>query len=172
MHEMLDPPAFTPKGAGPVRDGDSSQELTYATGAQFPLPVGTDTFEWLDGTGANLRYAYGETRRLVIANRGVDEQGFTVCEDCGAAWLTGDEPSSGKHERPFLLSRHTERREGVTRYCQGNLRRGLILAHDFSTDLLLLQVAFDESMDFDPRHSWLYDALATLAEGLQRSAVG
>jgi hypothetical protein len=70
------------------------------------------------------------------------------------------------HGRPFLVpkARPGARRSGSAR-CNGEVRRGLFLVHDFRTDLLLLRGSIPATPStFQPEQPWLYDALATLAE--------
>lgn len=169
VREYLDPPAFSPEKGVAVHEGDREQEVTSAASAQLPEIAGRDDFNWVDGPGVNLRHAYGQDVLLVVANKGKDAAGFSVCETCGAAWIDGEEPD-GAHVRPFLVPRHILARDGAGGSCSGDVRRGLFLVHDFKTDLLLLRGAFRRPLDFQPEQPWLYDALATLAEALALGA--
>lgn len=169
VREYLDPPAFTPEDGRALREGDREQDITFASTAQLPEIAGRDDFSWSDGPGLNLRHAYGEDVLLVVANKGKDAAGFSVCESCGAAWIDGEEPD-GAHGRPFLVPKHVLERDGASTKCSGDVRRGLFLVHDFRTDLLLLRASFRCPLDFSPEQPWLYDALATLAESLALGA--
>lgn len=169
VHEYLDPPAFTPEEGRALREGDREQDITFASTAQLPEIAGRDDFDWNDGPGLNLRHAYGEDVLLVVANKGKDAAGFSLCESCGGAWIDGEEPE-GSHLRPFLVPKHVLERDGATHKCSGEVRRGIFLVHDFRTDLLLLRGSFRHPMDFSPDQPWLYDALATLAEALALGA--
>jgi hypothetical protein len=143
---------------------------TPITSAQLPEIAERDEFDWAEGPGANLSHAYGEDVLLVVANKGKDAAGFSVCESCGGAWIDGEEPEGSSHARPFLLPRHILERDGASNKCNGDTRRGLFLVHDFHTDLLLLRGSFRRPLDFQPEQPWLYDALATLAEALALGA--
>lgn len=169
VREYLDPPAFSPEEGRALREGDREQDITFASTAQLPEIAGSDGFDWLDGPGANVRHAFGEDVLLVVANKGKDSTGFSVCEECGAAWLDGEEPDGG-HARPFLVPRHILERDAAGTRCSGDIRRGLFMVHDFRTDLLLLRCAFRPPIDFSPKQPWLYDALATLAEAVALGA--
>jgi hypothetical protein len=169
VREYLDPPSFSPEAGMALKEGDREQDITFASSAQLPEITGRDEFDWKDGAGVNLRHAYSEDKLLVVANKGKDAAGFSVCEKCGAAWIDGDEPD-GLHERPFLLPQNVLGRENAGRKCNGEVRRGLFLVHDFRTDLLLLRGSFRRPIDFQPEQPWLYDALATLAEALALGA--
>lgn len=172
VREILDPPGFSPEEGRPVREGDRDQEITYASSAQLPELVERDTFEWRTTIGTHLRHAYGEDIQLVVANKGNEKEneGFVVCESCGAAWLFGDEPEDGRHRRPFLLPRSVRIKERPSTICTGPLNRGLFLAHQFRTDILLLRIALRQPIDGDPSKPWLRDGLSTLAEALALGA--
>jgi ATP-dependent helicase YprA (DUF1998 family) len=169
VREYLDPPSFSPVDGRALREGDRDQDLTFASSAQLPEITGRDEFDWKSGPGKYLQHAYGEDVLLVVANKGKDSAGFSVCESCGAAWIDGEEPD-GAHKRPFLIPRHILERETAGPRCNGDVRRGLFLVHDFRTDLLLLRGAFRRPLAFQPEQPWLYDALATLAEALSIGA--
>ncbi|MBM0107121.1 DUF1998 domain-containing protein [Steroidobacter sp. S1-65] len=169
VREYLDPPGFSPEKGTALREGDREQDITFASSAQLPEIAGRDEFDWRQGAGVNLSHAYGEDVLLVVANKGKDAAGFSVCESCGAAWIDGDEPDS-THDRPFLVPRHILERDKAASKCNGDVRRGLFLVHDFRTDLMLLRGVFRKPLDFIPDRPWLHDALATFAEALSLGA--
>lgn len=162
--EMLDPPAFSPEAGKPVPERDRDQEITYATGAQFPMPVEAHALARRVG-GSNLTHGHEESQTLVVVNRGVAEAGFVVCESCGAAWPAADAPVS--HFRPFMRDSYVLHRERLGARCNGPHHDAPVyLGFSFKTDLLLLRLKFQAPLDFDPRAQWLHDGLRTLAEGL------
>lgn len=169
VRECFDPPAFSPEEGRAVHEGDREQDITFASSAQLPEIAGRDEFDWTEGPGVNLSHAYGEDVLLVVTNKGKDAAGFSVCESCGGAWVDGEEPE-GSHPRPFLIPRHILERDSAGTRCNGDVRRGLFLVHDFRTDLLLLRGAFRHPLDFQPEQPWIYDALATFAEALALGA--
>ena len=61
-------------------------------------------------------------------------------------------------------------RDGASNKCNGDVRRGLFLVHNFRTDLLLLRGAFRAPLNYQPGQPWINDALATLAEALALGA--
>ncbi len=169
--ELLDPPGFSPEGGEALRERDRDLDLSYATGAQFPTPVEPDRFTWLSGAGARLRHTYERDRRLVVVNKGPSEQGFTVCESCGAAWPSDRPVGDGRHPRPFLMDRFVRQREGSFGLCRGPLHEEPIyLGHDFLTDLVLLRLSIHHPMCYDPRDPCLQDALRSLAEATALAA--
>lgn len=169
VREYLDPPSFSPEQGRPLLEGDREQDITFASSAQLPEIAERNEFDWKDGPGVNMSHAYGEDVLLVVANKGKEAAGFSVCESCGGAWIDGEEPE-GSHARPFLVPRHVLERDGATHKCNGEVRRGLFLVHDFRTDLLLLRGAFRAPLNYQPGQPWINDALATLAEALALGA--
>jgi Lhr-like helicase len=169
VREYLDPPSFSPEEGRALREGDREQDITFALTAQLPEIVDRDEFAWIEGPGVNLSHAYGEDVLLVVANKGKDAAGFSVCESCGGAWVDGEEPE-GTHGRPFLVLKHILERDGAGNRCNGEIHRGLFLVHNFQTDLLLLRGAFRHPIGFQPEQPWFYDSLATLAEALALGA--
>ncbi len=164
--ELLDPPGFSPEEGRPLAERDRDQELSYATGAQLPLPVAPDDLEWRTGPWPNLRYAYAENRRFVAVNRGPKEAGFAVCEACGAAWPAGNVPRGDAHTRPYLIPAWHGRAK-----CRGPIHAApLYLGTTFRSDLLLLRCTLAGTLDSRPRAPWFQDALRTAAEALALAA--
>lgn len=165
-NELLDPPGFSPEGGQPVRDRDHDQEISYAAGAQLPLPVVPDNLEWHKGSWPNMRYAYAENQRFVMVNRGPHEEGFIICEACGATWPTVSAPQSGLHNRPYLMPSHYGRSQ-----CRGELHKApLYLGTTFRSDLLLIRSTLQPPFGYTPSDPWLRDALRTMAEALALAA--
>ncbi|MCS6839232.1 MAG: DEAD/DEAH box helicase [Roseiflexaceae bacterium] len=161
---LLDPPGFAPEGGRPVGERDNEQEISYATEAQLPLPAAPEHLEWRTGRWPHLHYAYAENQQFIVVNRGPDDQGFRVCERCGATWPAGSAPE-GAHERPYPVPGH-QRRE-----CSGPLHETPIyLGTTFRSDLLILRCTLADPLDTDPRAPWLHDALRTAAEALALAA--
>ena len=53
---MIVPKVFVPEGGRPLAEDDREQEITYATGAQFPVPVGDNDVPGLQSAGVCLAY--------------------------------------------------------------------------------------------------------------------
>ncbi len=170
VRELLDPPSFSPEKGREVQEGDREQDITYASTAQLPELVGQEEFDWDSGSGEHLQHAYGQDVLLVVANKGNDAGGFSICEACGAAWPSDGQVPTGNHPRPFLVSKFVLNRENAAAKCNGQIRSALFLGHEFRTDILLLRVSFREPMDFSPKQPWLHDSLYTLAEALALGA--
>ena len=174
QHTMIVPEVFLPEEGRELSEDDREQEITYATMAQFPVPVGTDNLPNLSDAGKRLRFAVAADRRLVAINKGPlraeTYDGFWVCEKCGAA--TANDPPQDSHARPYKIER-SYARPPAPRNCNGNFAT-VFLGHVFTTDLLLLRLAVSNPIITQTRRAialrTLEDALYSIAEGLRLAA--
>lgn len=170
---MIVPQVFLPEGGRALAEDDREQDITYATGAQFPVPVGTNDVPGLRPAGAKLAFAVTTDRKLITANKGQLQndtfQGFWICDKCGRAAL--EQPPAAPHERPYLI----EFAFGppAPRHCNG-VFHNVFLGHVFATDLLLLRMTLEPPMATDTNSSVvlrsLEDALYSIAEALRLAA--
>jgi ATP-dependent helicase YprA (DUF1998 family) len=170
---MIEPQVFLPEDGVALAEDDREQDITYATGAQFPVPVGANDVPGLRPAGVNLSFAITPDRRLITANKGQFEndqfQGFWICDRCGKAAL--EEQPAGPHRRPYLIEfafgPHPPRQ------CSGTFHN-VFLGHVFSTDLLLLRLTLRPPMAIDTNNfvilRTLEDALYSIAEALRLAA--
>ncbi|WP_047155181.1 DEAD/DEAH box helicase [Aneurinibacillus tyrosinisolvens] len=168
--DLLIPEVFHPEKAGPISGIDQDQEITYATSAQFPVPLSEDDLRNWWKVGHHLTMTHARDRRLVMVNKGNEEtnEGFTVCVKCGAASIFDPEkPRRGIHTRPYKV----EPRQGINASprCDGEFRR-VYLGHQFQTDLLILRLNIEKplvrSVNTSISSSILNDALRTVSEAL------
>lgn len=167
--DMLTPEVFHPEGGTAIDDDDRDQEFTYATTAQFPTPIGTDTLSGWRAVGERARATHAGDQELVIVNKGKagDDAGFEVCEKCGDARPADDARSGrGRHQRPYFVEWG---RQGESGKCDGAYRR-VFLGTTFKSDLLVLRTPMPSEFGTDLGQSVtrgaLEDALRTLAEAL------
>lgn len=172
--DMLVPEVFHPYEGKEIDSSDSNQDYTYATSAQFPVPLSEDDLTNWSQRGENLTITHAHDRRLVMVNKGNDKtnQGFLVCTKCGAASVHDPEkPRSGKHSRPYAV----EARRGITvpSLCDGEFKQ-VYLGYEFRTDLLLLRLSIKEPLVRDLASNTsliiLNDALRTLSEAILLAA--
>lgn len=134
---VIQPEVFGPEAAVSLSEDDREQDITYATMAQFPQPIGGEAFEFQEA-GPYLQVTYAAENRLLTMNKGKSRDGealgFSVCRKCGCASVNDDEKGrSGKHKRPYLP------RGFQVPECDGEFAR-VFLWFDFPTDLLLLRI--------------------------------
>ncbi len=172
--EMLIPEVFRPEKGKEIQEYDRDQEWTYASSAQFPIPVKED-FDW-KAIGVHGRFTQTSDRRLIIVNKGKNvgtEEGFNICKKCGAAAPIGtpldDELKKNTHGRPYLL----DRKLTDSKSCNGQLHP-VLLGTVFRSDLLLIRISiehpFRTNMQSSITRNVLEDALRTLSEALLLAA--
>lgn len=174
QHTMITPEVFLPEDGRPLREDDREQEITYATMAQFPVPVGTDDLPSLIDAGERLRFTVATDRRLVTVNKGPlgeeAHEGFWLCEKCGRATVNG--PQQGSHTRPYKVERSYVRPTAPST-CNGSFSN-VFLGHIFTTDLLLLRLTVSAPVITQTGRAialrTLEDALYSIAEGLRLAA--
>lgn len=171
---MVVPQVFLPEDGRALKEDDRDQDITYATAAQFPVPVGKDDLPSLRPIGSNLSYVVTTDRKLVTVNKGQDTSdgrgGFWICQQCGRASV--DEPPHTSHNRPYKIE-FSHGKPRPAQQCAGTYEN-VFLGHVFSTDLLLLRINLRQPLineTGDPLQlRTLEDALYSLAEGLRLAA--
>jgi hypothetical protein len=171
---MITPEVFYPQDGQPVSPTDRDQEYTYATSAQFPVPIGNEDLGGSVSLGVNARLFRAFNQLLVIVNRGDDEtdEGFWVCDHCGTSSVaTDNEPPYAGHRRPYYVQRR--RNQPAAGRCQGQFQR-VFLGHRFLSDLMLLRLTLKEPFGQNTADAVLRcaleDALRTFSEGLLLAA--
>jgi ATP-dependent helicase YprA (DUF1998 family) len=173
-NRLVVPQVFTPEDAWPLNEDDRDQDITYATAAQFPVPVDGAEPAGLSSIGERAAFTVASDQRLVITNRGemVNEafNGFYICEKCGKA--STEDVTPGPHRRPYFIEpsfsqpKHSES-------CNGEFKN-VFLGHVFSTDLLLVRIDLQAPIDTNTKHvvslRALEDALHSVSEAFRLSA--
>jgi Lhr-like helicase len=167
---MITPEVFYPDGGQAISPTDRDQEYTYATSAQFPVPIGNEDLGGSEPLGLNARLYRAFNQPLVIVNRGDDEtdEGFWVCDHCGTSSVARDsDPPSAGHRRPYHIQRR--RNQPSPGRCQGQFQR-VFLGHRFLSDLMLIRLTFKQPFGQNTADAVLRcaleDALRTFSEGL------
>ena len=172
--QMIVPQVFLPEDGKALDEDDRDQDITYATGAQFPVPVGANDLPEMAPIGQFLSYAVTTDRKLVTANKGQLQNdsynGFWVCECCGRSAL--EEPPAGSHQRPYKVE-FAFGQPRAPRQCSGHFQK-VFLGHVFKTDLLLLRFEIKTPIVTDTTNPVvlraLEDSLYSIAEALRLSA--
>jgi hypothetical protein len=166
---MITPEVFHPEGAREVSSTDRDQDFSYASSAQFPVPVnGSDLAGWM-AYGAHAELTYAQSQPLVVVNRGDEDnvEGFWVCDHCGAASLNDDGNPPARHpHRPYLVQRPPGQQVPA---CRGQFRQ-VFLGHQFRSDLMVLRITLDPPFQHNTADKVfriaLEDAMLSLAEAL------
>jgi ATP-dependent helicase YprA (DUF1998 family) len=171
IERVIQPEMFGPEAAVALSEDDREQEITYATMAQFPQPIGGESFEFVD-VGPHLKITFAMENRLLTMNKGKTRDGqalgFSVCKKCGCSSVNDDETiRSGKHKRPYFA-----RGRNVPE-CDGLFEK-VFLWFDFPTDLLLLRLSIAPPLITDLTRlstvKTLESAAHSIAEALRLAA--
>lgn len=169
--EMISPEVYHPESARPISETDRDQDYTYATSAQFPVPVGESDIGHWQRVGVNARHTYAMDRLLIVVNKGKSDgnAGFDVCDKCGAAHVAGVAQHAG-HQRPYLIDSPQGQRPTA---CDGQ-PRNVFLGRTFRSDLMLWRIDIAKPlatrMSSSVAVNAISDALRTLADGLLLAA--
>jgi Domain of unknown function (DUF1998)/Helicase conserved C-terminal domain len=172
--QMVVPEVFLPEDGRALKEDDRDQDITYATAAQFPVPVGKDDLPSLTPIGRNLSFVVTTDRKLVTVNKGQEASdgrtGFWICNQCGRASV--DEPPHTSHNRPYKIE-FSYGKPRPSAQCSGSYEN-VFLGQVFSTDLLLLRIALRQPLVSDTSDPLqlrtLEDALYSVAEALRLAA--
>lgn len=113
-----------------------------------------------------IRYGRLIDQPLTILNQGPDGEGFTVCEDCGAA-VPGDNTFELQKIRPPY--RHPR----VKVRCSHPDSRivNAFLGHSFLTDMILIEIFLDpKAVNTNQDALWIKSAAQTLSEAMVLAA--
>lgn len=173
--EILKPEVFLPFRGKAQDETDNEQEFTFASPAQFPIPLQQADEEW-SKLGTNARKAFAPDRDLVVVNKGDPDTlaGFHVCTRCGIAKLDLGGGPLGSHKRPYDISYIPGRGNRPADTCSGDSRRVLLGSH-FTSDLMVMRITAQSPLETnsDPGISAfmaMQHALRTLAEALSLAA--
>lgn len=111
-----------------------------------------------------LRYGRLTDQPLTIMNQGPKGNGFTICEDCGAAVPGNDEFAIRKIRQPYRHPRVRSR-------CAHPSIINAFLGHQFLTDMILLEISLDATkINTDHNGMWIDSAAQTLSEAIVLAA--
>lgn len=164
MLPMLRPWGFAPRNAASIETAQLNEEYTATQQPLYSTLPDADDVTDVDGC-AKIRMAVRPNQRIIMLNKGVNDKGFTICCDCGAA-MPGDDPVVLKDIlRPYRSKFNKTR-------CKHTDTDHVNLGYDFVTDMLVLEFTLDRNLiDINlQRNSWLNRAGQSLAEALRLAA--
>jgi hypothetical protein len=138
---------------------DDDVQPSYATRAKLTTAAPADATAWSQAAeriGLNF-----DRRRLLVTNRGPEDNGYSYCTRCGLI-----EPAASP--KPVIVSGHRkpfpDQREPI---CLGEATaRSLVLGTDFFSDVLLISLRVDDPLTLRPEYESTRVALRTLSEAL------
>lgn len=160
---MLRPWGFAPKDAVDVPEAQLDEQYSYVQQPLYSTVPDDDEMHPVSGTN-KIYKAIRSNQRIIMMNKGPENEGFMVCKDCGAA-MPGDNPDVLKNVgRPYRLSGHFGRKA-----CHHTHVENVNLGYDFVTDMLVLEFQLDDKQ-IETRlknNPWLGRAAQSLAEALR-----
>jgi len=161
---MLRPWGFAPRNARAIQSVQLAEEYSYVQPPFYSTLPDADNMKYVRNC-ANIRMAARANQRIMMLNRGISDQGFMICRDCGAA-LPGNQVKVFQEVgRPY-----------PSRFAQSQCRHSdcmnVNLGYDFVTDMLVLEFSLDENR-IDTRSTenpWLIRASQSLSEALRLTA--
>lgn len=162
---MIKPWGFAPIGGVSIREAEAEAELSYAELPSYASPI-KDEEMVVCKEYPLLRFGRLIDQPLTILNQGTGGEGFTVCEDCGAAVPGNDVFALQKISQPY---RHPR----VRVKCQHPTDRitNAFLGHQFLTDMVLLEITLcPNTINTKQEALWIQSAAQTLSEAMVLAA--
>ena len=162
--QMLRPWGFAPVNAEAISNAQLTEEYSAVQQPLYSTLPDSDEMKKLSGY-RHIRIACRTNQRIIMLNRGVENHGFMVCKDCGAA-MPGDENHVlSKIKRPYKLKFSQSG-------CKHVNTENVNLGYDFITDMLVLEFALDHTQIDTQRNDnpWLSRAALSLAEAIRLAA--
>lgn len=166
--QMLRPWGFAPKNARAIQSAQLTEEYSYAQPPFYSTLPDADEMRDIRNC-RNIRMAARANQRIIMLNRGPSNQGFVVCQDCGAAM-------PGNRDNVLRVKGKEVGRPYRSKYAQSPCRHfdtiNVNLGYDFVTDMLVLEFALDsQKIDTQSENNpWLNRAAQSLAEALRLAA--
>ena len=162
--QMLRPWGFAPRNAEAIPDVQLSEEYSTVQQPLYSTLPEADEMRSIPGC-KYIRIASRTNQRIIMLNKGNENNGFMVCQDCGAALPGNDQHILENIQRPYK-----------SKYIRGRCKHtnaiNVNLGYDFVTDMLVLEFALDDSKIDTHRkdNPWLSRAAQSLAEALRLTA--
>jgi ATP-dependent helicase YprA (DUF1998 family)/predicted nucleic acid-binding Zn-ribbon protein len=176
--EMITPEVFLPEDGREVSALDDDSDYSFATPAQFPVPLhlSGDKQQLVRKFSERLEVFRRADAQLVVVNKGDpdDQSGFHVCDACGRAKLAKLGAPRPSHYTPYKVLAVSRVNARVIK-CDGEIKGPVFLGHRFVTDLVILRIQIKPPLCQAPRamaaeYCALQDALQTLADALPLAA--
>ena len=165
-------PMVRPWGFAPLKSRKRKLNEEYSSAQEPQYSTLPSEEEMLNvGSNINLRMAARRNQRIVMINRGPYGNGFTICEACGATFPTIEPPTRIKSKRNPLEGIEVDKKSFDKYTCKHSRRREIDLGYDFLTDMLVLEISFDDDRINKEAQKmgnpWLAFASRSLAEALR-----
>ncbi|MCD7907157.1 MAG: DEAD/DEAH box helicase [Clostridium sp.] len=162
--QLLRPWGFAPKNAEAIPESQLTEEYSAVQLPLYSTLPDSDEMTPIPSC-QHTRIASRTNQRIIMLNKGVDNCGFIVCKDCGAAMPGDDIHVLDGIQRPY-------RSKFAQSKCRHLNAMNVNLGYDFVTDMLVLEIALnDEQIDTQRNNNpWLIRAAQSLAEAFRLAA--
>lgn len=157
---MLRPWGFAPKDAKEISVAQLKEEYSSAQPPIYSTLPEHDEMMQLPFC-KNVRMASRKNQRVIMLNRGSNDNGFVICKSCGAA-MPGKDSLKGV-SRPYRTRFHLKK-------CSHEETVSVNLGYDFITDMLVLEFSLDEkrlNIRSPQENLWLGRAAQSVAEAFR-----
>jgi hypothetical protein len=159
--EMMRPWGFAPRNAESIPDVQLSEEYTAVQQPLYSTLPEAEEMKLVPEC-KNIRIASRTNQRILMLNKGLNDKGFMVCKDCGAAMPGDDIAVLNNINRPY-------KSKFARSKCRHVNSINVNLGYDFITDMLVLEFTIDNKIINVRRNDnlWLNRAAQSLAEALR-----
>lgn len=161
--QMIKPWGFAPLNGKSIRESEAENEPSFAENPSYAATP-NDQMKSVSGF-SHIKVAKRADQQLLIINKGVNESGFVICRNCGAAVASDDLQSlrTMDVEKPYV-------NQANYRKCNHDSLSAYI-GTDVRTDMVVYEFALDnDKIDTGFKSIWLKQAAVTLAEAMVLSA--
>lgn len=166
-YDMIKPWGFAPREGSNIPETRENQELSYASQPSYSSMPSGGLMEEV-GTVGYIRMENRENQKLVIINKGPEEEGFELCRECGAIEPSISNPTErANRRRPYRIPYIKD----DPMKCRHNYSN-VYLGYEFNTDMMVLEIKLDGGkLDLETSYKvWLIPALTTFSEALSLAA--
>lgn len=166
-HSMVKPWGFAAREGRNIPETQDSQEMSYASEPSYSsMPSGNHMKSV--GKSGHLRIENRENQKLVIINKGPADEGFELCNECGAIEsATSSSVERQNRKRPYRIPFMKD----DAMKCRHEYQN-IYLGYEFNTDMMVLEIKLDgRKLDLSAFYTiWLIPALTTFSEALALAA--
>ncbi|MCQ2515469.1 MAG: DEAD/DEAH box helicase [Saccharofermentans sp.] len=162
---MVKPWGFAPLNGTSIRESEAENERSYAESPSYAATP-DDKMSSISPY-SHIKMAERSNQQLLIVNKGIDNEGFVICKDCGAA-IPGNTPDA--------FSANNVKKPYKNPYSSYNCKHNAMMAYigtDVRTDMVIFEIALDNNKidtSYINGGVWLRQAAITLSEAMVLSA--
>ncbi|MDQ2085216.1 DUF1998 domain-containing protein [Herbivorax sp. ANBcel31] len=168
-HKLIKPWGFAPRDGVNIPETRDMQEYsTVSIPSYSSMPKNLSEMKTIFSTGL-IKMENRENQLLVMINKGPNDEGFDLCNKCGAIEPAENlEDDKRKRKRPYKIPFF----KNDTQTCS-HTRENIYLGYEFNTDMLVLEIKLDAdkiNISQETLNIWVIPALTTFSEALALAA--